>query len=74
MNYVERAVEKAGGLKKLAAALGVDYQQVQYWRARGYVSSYKGSIAVADYLKVPFSKICVERAEAMGHVKMLPDT
>lgn len=32
---LERAIQSAGGVTRLAAAIGVSYQLVQGWRARG---------------------------------------
>ena len=66
MNFIELALAKAGSLKKLAEILGINYQSAQYYRERGYASSYRASVALADYLKVPISDIVMERAEALG--------
>ena len=66
MTFIEQAIEKAGGLKSLSTILGVDYQQVQYWRERGYISSYKGACAVAGYLGARVADVAMERFEKIG--------
>ena len=43
MNAVEKAINNAGGVKKLADAMGIKYQLLQKWRKRGFVPHYRAA-------------------------------